>query len=196
MEKYIFVGLGNPGADFTKTRHNLGIIVLQAWVQGMTDKATVTPWNFDAKINGEIAKVITADSVAVCLFPQTFMNDSGEALIKFLKLNPIDSSNIVVLHDDMEIPLGEIQLTMGGSAKGHNGVRSIYDQLGNQDVARLRLGTGRPAEGIDAKDFVLAKFKDHEESDVTKMTIQAGEYLSLILSIGVPEAISQHLPRE
>ena len=154
MEHWLFIGLGNPGSRYVGTRHNLGMAALQAWVEA------------GPKLS------------AHCLFPSTGMNNSGQAAAEFLATNKIPADHIVVIHDDAELPPGEVRLTLGGSAKGHNGVRSIQTTLGSQDFYRLRLGVGRPIEGIMLNNFVLEKFLPEEHEQVTKMIKEAVRILS------------------
>jgi peptidyl-tRNA hydrolase, PTH1 family len=142
MNKIIF-GLGNPGKEYERTRHNLGLNVVRAW-------------GLQTEVRSNV-KIVA---------PTQQMNVSGNVLQDALKFTDIEMNNILIAHDDIELPLGEVQLVLGGSAKGHNGIRSIYDVLGTQDIQRLRLGIGRPPEGMEVKDFVLGKFTTTELSEL------------------------------
>lgn len=142
MKKIIF-GLGNPGDFYKYTRHNLGAIVVYEW------------WIMANKESLSSVEMVDLEFQ---------MNESGNTLVKKLKNIPYESKDILVAHDDIELLFGEVDLVFGGSAKGHNGVRSIHSTLGTQDIQRLRLGVGRPPEGVDVKDFVLSRFSVEEQS--------------------------------
>ena len=141
MKKIVF-GLGNPGDFYKYTRHNLGANVIHEW-WALADRESISSVE---KVDLEFQ-----------------MNESGDTLLKKLKNTPYESKNILVAHDDIELAFGEVELVFGGSAKGHNGVRSVYEALGSQDIWRLRLGVGRPMEGVDVKDFVLKEFNAIEK---------------------------------
>ncbi len=145
-------GLGNPGKPYHGTRHNLGSFIVQKWWQQASD---------EEKRNVVVIK------------PQLSMNQSGEQLKKFLAQTPIPSADILIVHDDMELPLGELQLVNGGSAKGHNGVRSIHENLGTQDIPRLRIGIGRPPVGVDPSEYVLSKFTTEEQPRIENIVKEA-----------------------
>lgn len=139
----LIVGLGNPGQEYQSTRHNLGARVVQQWAS---------------------ASVPTAP-IHILLPEKFFMNDSGQTVAQWLKNKTLTSKDILIVHDDVEMPLGQWQLKSGGSARGHNGVRSIHHVLGTTDVPRLRIGVGKPATGA-LKDFVLGKFTPDEEQQI------------------------------
>ena len=141
MRRIVF-GLGNPGREYEQTRHNLGASVVLNW---------------EAQISDEMKARLRV------LLPTMSMNESGSVLKDALRYIDIELQDILIVHDDIELSLGEAELVLGGSAKGHNGVRSIYDELGTQDFQRLRLGVGRPAEGVDVRDFVLSRFSVEEQ---------------------------------
>lgn len=184
MNDYLFIGLGNPGQQYDKTRHNLGLAALHAWVDQQQARGyAVTDWRDDSKISAQLAQVNFTDKATVtCLWPAAGMNNSGQAVAEYLKYHPFETPQILIIHDDMEISLGEVKIKSGGSAAGHNGVRSIQTALSTQDIARLRLGIGRPVAGA-AEDYVLQKFTASEESAVKKMLAEACELLSERLSV-------------
>lgn len=135
MEKLLLFGLGNPGEKFVGTRHNLG------------------------------ADVIAAQEYSphvVVVEPKLYMNDSGKTLAECMRYYNIPAERVLVVHDDLELALGEIKIQTGGSAKGHNGVRSIQEHLGDANIARLRIGIGRPVDDMPVEKFVLSKFTEEE----------------------------------
>jgi len=206
MSNLLFVGLANPGQKYDGTRHNLGADMLRAWVSAMSGRAEVSEWQENARINAQIAKVrlsslqhteagvrssvsrflvllrpSASDTVTVhCMVPTTGMNVSGQAVAAYLRQNPLSPSDVTVLHDDLELPLGQYQYQVGGSARGHNGVRSIHTELQSQEVARLRVGIGRPEGDIPVDAFVLSKFTSAEQDRLVQLTKEVGVQLTAI----------------
>ncbi len=170
METYLLIGLGNVGPDFERTRHNVGVRFLRDWVSHMEEKGcTVSPWREDQGLAAEISSVqVSPEKKVWCLFPTTMMNDSGEAVARFLRNHPVEHPHVLIVHDDLETAFGEVWVKMGGSAKGHNGVRSIHEKLASQDVARLLVGIGRPPQAVPAEKFVLQKFTAEEEENLLR----------------------------
>jgi PTH1 family peptidyl-tRNA hydrolase len=155
----LIVGLGNPGHDYQKTRHNAGFLALDA----LKKDFSFDTFNADKKLRGEFAKGKSNRQVLVFLKPTTFMNESGvsvQAAMHFYKLN---ASDILVIQDDKDIPLGETRVQVNRGPAGHNGIRSIIEKLGTQDFARIRIGVA-PIEKniIDTADFVLGNFSKEE----------------------------------
>ncbi len=184
MQKVLFIGLGNPGQHYQHTRHNLGITALAQWVQQAAAQAESYQ---DWKRVGDVAHArvsLTNEqsaSVAVhCIFPQTFMNRSGMAVRAYLQKENIPLEHIVLIHDDVELPLGTVRQTLGGSAKGHNGVRSVCEALATTTLTRLRLGVGRPPEGYPLDQYVLEKFSAIVLPAVQTMIDQACTILTTV----------------
>lgn len=148
----ILFGLGNIGKEFNSTRHNLGEATLRAWEKQV---------NADEK------------SAVKLIYPLGLMNNSGLDLAREMGRPLGEVDDLLVIHDDLELPLGECKLSVGGSAKGHNGVRSILQVLGDREITRLRLGIGRPTPGMTARDFVLARFRAEEMTQLGAMTERA-----------------------
>ncbi|HEY7981557.1 MAG TPA: aminoacyl-tRNA hydrolase [Candidatus Eremiobacteraceae bacterium] len=152
----LVVGLGNPGAQYVRTRHNIGFRVVQA----LAAAEEVETWR--SKFNARIAQVPALD--AVIAMPQTYMNDSGAAvqpLAAFYKLTPAE---LLVVCDDFNLPFGRLRLRRGGSDGGNNGLKDITSALGTQEYPRLRFGIGR--NGMDAIGFVLGAFSGDEEKEI------------------------------
>ena len=144
----LIVGLGNPGKEYENTRHNVGFMVLDGLLRGRSE------WRWD----GAWSALMASWDGAIFCKPQTYMNDSGKVIPSILKQG-IKPENILVIHDELEQPFGKIQLRMGGSARGHNGLKSIIAACGDQ-FARMRIGISRPANKEDVPDYVLQKFKE------------------------------------
>jgi PTH1 family peptidyl-tRNA hydrolase len=148
----LFVGLGNPGAEYDDTRHNAGFW----WVDALSRELKV-PLSFDRGYHGLLARTTAGGNTIWLLQPQTFMNLSGKsvsALARFFKIAP---DEILVIHDELDVPPGEAKLKFGGSHAGHNGLRDIHAQLGTGDYWRLRLGVGHPGVKSEVVNWVLKK---------------------------------------
>lgn len=148
----LFVGLGNPGAEYDATRHNAGF-----WWLDALSRELKAPLVFDKSYFGQVARTTASGQTVWLLAPQTFMNLSGKsvaALARFFKLKP---EEILVVHDELDIVPGQVKLKFGGSHAGHNGLRDIHAQLGTGDYWRLRLGVGHPGIKSEVVDWVLKK---------------------------------------
>lgn len=155
---YLVVGLGNPGEEYSKTRHNIGFMAADE----IFSRYNFTP--FKSKFDGLIAEGSINGEKTLLLKPQTYMNLSGNSVGKVAKFYKIPSQNIVVIHDDKDLTLGKLKAKCGGSAGGHNGLKNIDSQIG-QDYNRIRIGIGSPNEHhTDTINFVLSKFSKEELS--------------------------------
>lgn len=146
------IGLGNPGHRFTYTRHNIGFRVIDAFADQLSA-------SFKEQNNTETAHAAFNNQSLILIKPQTFMNSSG-AVIPSLTKKGITAENIVVIHDELELPFGKISLKKGGSHKGHNGLKSLIAALRTPDFWRLRIGIGRPENREEVPDYVLEKFRE------------------------------------
>lgn len=172
----LFLGLGNPGATYDKTRHNFGFIVVDALLEACSRSGDVSPLS-GGKKKYEAWKCRLPISPAVTWIvakPQTFMNKSGEAAVPLLQYYKIPLSRLVVAHDELDLPLGRIRFKTGGGAAGHNGIRSIAECLGSPEFHRLRLGIGKPT-GYDTTSFVLGRFSGTEMDTVSAVSTAALE---------------------
>lgn len=148
------IGLGNPGRQYSHNRHNIGFRVVDALVD-----AHGGSWR--TRENMETAEIVINGAKIIVIKPQTFMNSSGK-VISFLTKQGIKPENILVVHDELELPFGSLKFKMGGSHKGHNGLRSIIEACGDQ-FARLRFGIGRPENKDDVPAYVLQNFNEPQE---------------------------------
>lgn len=156
----VIVGLGNPGAQYARTRHNVGFMA----VDHLHEDYGTTPWTPSQKFQSEIAEATIDGTTVLLMKPQTFMNRSGEAIRKivdFYKLNT--AINILVIVDDIDIPLGTERLRLSGGPGTHNGLKSIVECLG-EDFPRLRIGIGPKPENIDLAAWVLSAMSEEERS--------------------------------
>ena len=155
--EYIIVGLGNPGIQYCKTRHNAGFILIDALAE-----------KYSVKIDRAKYKALTAETVicgkrALLMKPQTFMNLSGEAVGEAARFYKIAPSNIIVLSDDISLDVGKLRVRRKGSAGGHNGLKSINEHIGSEEYPRLKIGVGqKPHPDFDLADWVLSAFSEEE----------------------------------
>lgn len=155
----IIVGLGNPGEKFEFTRHNAGFLAIDSFLKG---QETI---HCESKFNGNICEVHFHATKTFFVKPKTFMNNSGEAVREICRFYKLDTSrDLLVVHDEMDLPFGEIRTTKSSRAAGHNGVQSIIDELGSQDFHRIRIGVeGRKSrEEMPTEAYVLAPFSEVE----------------------------------
>ena len=148
----LFVGLGNPGADYEQTRHNAGFW----WIDALS-RELKAPLAFDKSYYGQVARTVVNGQTVWLLTPRTFMNLSGKsvaALARFFKILP---EEVLVVHDELDIVPGQAKLKFGGSHAGHNGLRDIHAQLGSADYWRLRIGIGHPGSAAEVVNWVLKK---------------------------------------
>lgn len=169
----LIVGLGNPGAEYERTRHNAGFLFLDF----LRESWDFPPFRPETKWKGNISAGLHDGEKTVLLKPETFMNRSGDsvrALMDFYKLSPAD---IVVIHDDLDIAPGSFKVTESSRAAGHNGVADLIEKLGTQDFRRIRIGIGRPPENVPAEKYVLTPFSDEERKTLEKLFPEAEKSL-------------------
>lgn len=161
----LIVGLGNPGPEYTHTRHNLGFLALDH----LADNLKAEPFRLDKKFLAEIASVIYGGKKILLAKPVTFMNESGRAVRALVDFYKLGLESLVVFHDDLDIAPGTLRETDSSRSAGHNGVQSIIDVLGTQNFHRLRLGIGRPTEVngycTPSHDYVLQNFSEEEKKN-------------------------------
>ena len=146
----LIVGLGNPGPKYEATRHNAGF-----WFVDFLAREAGAHLRLEAKFHGEVSKVIVAGRDVWLLKPNTFMNRSGQAVRAIAQFYQIEIADILVVHDELDVPAGALKVKQGGGHAGHNGLRDIIDQLGGNEFMRLRIGISRPATGGDITNYVL-----------------------------------------
>lgn len=175
---YLIIGLGNPGKQYENTRHNLGFRVLDLLVNGE---------KFERKYDCEFLKL----EDLILAKPQTFMNKSGEAVKEIVKFYP--KSNLIVIHDDIDLPMGSIRVQKNISAAGHNGVQSIIDELGTQNFIRIRLGIDNPEmrKNIPSEDYVLQKFSEDEKKIILEILEKTKKAVEILQTEGLEAAQSK-----
>ena len=200
----VFVGLGNPGKQYEKTRHNIGFEVLRAF-------AALLELTFgeEKRFQSEVAKGVISDeqssqTVAHLVMPLTYMNHSGRAVRRYLDFYKLDAQHLVVIVDDVALPLGKVRLRKSGRSGGHRGLESVEVHVGSQNYTRLRIGVGEPSkeqrvrEGGEAlSNYVLSKFTKEEQKNLEPLLADCAEVLLKLLKddpTGVINEINQNKP--
>ena len=159
--KTLLVGLWNPQSKYLKTRHNIGADILEKFCTKNSIELKL-----DKSGSFKIGKKSVENSNIDIIFPMVSMNNSGEALKAYLKYSNVEATNILVIHDDIDLGFGRLRLKSGSSDGGHNGIKSINSYLQSNEYFRLKVGVGRPPKGVNPADFVLSKFYNNEEEEV------------------------------
>jgi len=183
---YLIVGLGNPGADYAKTRHNAGFLL----VEQLAARWRVD-WKRERRFNAQMARAERHGRHVLLCQPQTFMNASGEAVGAVVSFYRLPRTRILVVVDDADLPLGEVRLRAGGSSGGHHGLESIEQHLGSREFARLRLGIGRQAGAREITGYVLGRLDRAEAALMEKVLDRAAGQAECWLNDGIQKAMNQ-----
>jgi len=183
---FLVVGLGNPGKEYVGTRHNVGAAVVEALAEAHD---CVLRKSRDQSLTAEISlegkKVLLA-------FPQTFMNNSGQAVSSIMRRNGISNpENLIVVHDEMDTPPGDLRIKFGGGLAGHNGLKSITNHLHTQDYLRLRLGIGKPADKDSGANYVLKRPSKTEQEIFSQAIQKAIEAIEALILEGKDAAMAR-----
>ncbi len=171
----LVVGLGNPGHQYQNTRHNIGFLALDFFSKQHSFDITAT------KFNSLYSETTLFDQKIFFIKPQTFMNLSGQAVKHFSDFYKVPSQNILILHDDIDLPFETIRKKAKGGHAGHNGIKSIMEILGTDQFLRLRLGVGRPFDATDVSDYVLSQFNAEEKQKLPILFERISELLEKTL---------------
>jgi len=177
----LVAGLGNPGREYERTRHNAGWMVLD-------EVARRHGGSWRSKFSGSLSEVRLGDLRLALLKPETYMNESGRSVAAAARFFKVEPDSLLVVHDDVDLEAGRLQARRGGGLAGHNGLRSLARDLGTQDFLRLRIGVGRPGRGDprSVSDWVLSPFAPEE--DVDALVSRAADAVETIATEGVEEA--------
>ena len=167
----IVVGLRNPGPDYEGTRHNVGAEV----VERVLARAGTPPGKAPSRISGLIAQTGVGEDRTLFLLPFTFMNESGRAVRSALDYYKVPADDLLVIHDDIDLPFGRLRLQVAGGSGGHNGIRSLENALGTKEFSRLKVGVGRPPGFQDPADYVLRRFSKNERPEVDLIVDDAAD---------------------
>jgi PTH1 family peptidyl-tRNA hydrolase len=158
----LFVGLGNPGSQYEKNRHNVGFMA----VSRIVENHNFSPWK--NKFRGSISNGLLRNQKIIILKPNTFMNLSGQSVGEVIRFYKIPSSKVIVFHDEIDFPLGKLKFKSGGGHAGHNGLRSISEHIGS-DYIRVRIGVGHPGNKNAVANYVLGDFSKVEQETITQI---------------------------
>jgi len=183
---FLIVGLGNPGAEYAKTRHNAGFLLVTKLAERW--KAS---WTLEKKFNARVAKAERNEGRVLLCEPQTFMNSSGQTVGPLIGFYRVPLNRLLVVVDDADLPFGEIRLRPGGSSGGHHGLESIEQHLGTREFARLRIGIGRKDGVREITDYVLGRFSAAETELAEKVLSAAADQTEVWLKAGIQKAMSQ-----
>ena len=185
-ENTLIVGLGNPGLAYRHNRHNVGFMVADALAEKL--EIPLKRVKFKAQIgNGKLE-----DIPIIIAKPLTFMNNSGEAVAPLVRYFKVPLERLLVIHDDMDLPLGTLRMRPSGGSAGHNGMLSIFDKLGTNAIPRLRVGIGRPPGRMDPADYVLQDFPRSEEELLSMVIAQACEAALAFITTGLEKAMNTY----
>ncbi len=182
----MIVGLGNPGSDYKNTRHNVGFMVLDAFLGDVSWKDKFNAKYYIDNIDGE--KVIF-------IKPTTYMNLSGNAVVEFVNYYDLELEDILVVHDDLDLPFGKYKLKTNSSAGGHNGIKSIISSLGSQDFARLKIGISHD-RSVDTKDYVLGNFSKADKELFESMQVTFNKIIKCFIKEGIARTMNIYNTKE
>jgi len=182
----LIVGLGNPGLAYRHNRHNIGFMVADVLAQKI--EIPLKRVKFKAQIgNGKVEGI-----PVIIAKPLTYMNNSGEAVAPLVHYFKVPLERLLVIHDDMDLPLGTLRMRPSGGSAGHNGMLSIFDKLGTNAIPRLRVGIGRPPGRMDPADYVLQDFPKSEEELLNMVIAQACEAVLAFITTGLEKAMNTY----
>lgn len=182
---WLVAGLGNPGAQYCFQRHNIGFMAIDTVLaeHGLSLRGK-------SEFQAETFRLSIHQTSLLLAKPMAYMNRSGESIRGLMDFYKITTDRLVVFHDDLDLPLGEMRIQKNRGHGGHNGVRSIHEILGSSDYIRIKLGIGRPAEALSVTQFVLSNFLDLESQMVSDLLVNAADSLTILLTEGYHRAAS------
>ena len=185
-DRWLVVGLGNPGATYEATRHNAGFLIIDELLSRVGGRLKAH------KGNADVCESRLSALPTVLAKPRTFMNESGGPVAALRDYYKIDAQRLVVVHDELDIPFGTVRLKLGGGDNGHNGLRSIRRSIGTGDFLRVRFGIGRPPGRMDPAAFVLKPFASAERADLGWAVDRTADAVESLLTDGLEAAQNQY----
>ena len=182
---FLIAGLGNPGAQYRRNRHNVGFMV----VDTLADVMGITLQRVEHR--ALVGKDHLADDRLILAKPQTYMNESGSAVAPLMRFYKIPLAQLLVVHDDLDLPFGTMRLRPGGGSGGQRGVESIVNKLSTRDFARLRIGIGRPPGRMDPKDYVLHDFDPPDLEYLPELLDRASAAIRCFIRDGIEQAMNE-----
>jgi peptidyl-tRNA hydrolase, PTH1 family len=185
LNVYLVAGLGNPGLQYRGTRHNVGCQFIDAWRRGLgvrlIDRGFQSKYTWTAYEGNEV----------ILLRPLTFMNRSGSAVRACADFYGIVPEQVLIVHDDLDLPVGRLKMARGSGSGGHKGVQSIIEHLGSKEFCRLKIGIGRPCYGESVEDYVLSPFYDDEQADIQEVLQTAIQACEWFIVDGIESAMNK-----
>ncbi|MEU0499597.1 aminoacyl-tRNA hydrolase [Nocardia sp. CA-107356] len=182
----LVVGLGNPGPEYERTRHNIGFLVADVLAQRVGGRFAV-----HKKSGADLLQARLDGRQVLIAKPRSFMNLSGRPVAALAKFFSVPPTEVIVVHDELDLPFGQVRLKRGGGEGGHNGLRSVSSALTTKDYLRTRIGIGRPPGRQDPADYVLKPFSSAERKEVPVIVEQAADAVELLLRVGLEPAQNQ-----
>ena len=184
-DRWVVVGLGNPGEKYAKTRHNAGAMVLDELLR--RNSASLKRH----KSGCAIAEISVGDQRMVLARPMSYMNESGRPVRELVRWYKVPLEQVIVIHDELDIPFGEVRIKAGGGTAGHNGVKSVASHLGSKEFIRVRMGVGRPRGRQDPVDYVLSDFSASERKELDFIIQEAADAVERIIEVGAERAMNE-----
>lgn len=178
----LIIGLGNPGKEYENTRHNIGFMVLDNYLKNSS---------WQKKFNALYTTEIINNEKVIFVKPETYMNLSGNSVIEFINFYKIEYKDILVIHDDLDLPFGKIRVKTNSSAGGHNGIKSIINRIRNNNFARLKIGISHNING-DTKDFVLGKFNKEQLAQLEKTFILTNQIIEDFINYDINKVMNDY----
>jgi PTH1 family peptidyl-tRNA hydrolase len=181
----LIVGLGNNGKDYSLNRHNVGF-----WFIDKLAELSLNPFKKESKFNAKVLQTTIAKNLVFLLKPNGYINLSGSPILSFIKFYKINPEEILIIHDDIDIKLGDIKIKFGGGHSGHNGLKDIIKTLKSKDFYRLRIGVGRPINNQEVVDFVLNNPSKAESTKILNSISRALDIIDKIITKEIDEAMN------
>ena len=182
----LIVGLGNPGPKYEQTRHNVGFVFVDELA-----RSKGASWKLENKFHGEVCKLSLVGNEVWLLKPNTYMNLSGKAVAALARFYKIAPESILVVHDELDIPPGQLRLKQGGGHGGHNGLRDIVAQMGSREFLRLRVGIGHPGDSRDVTNYVLGKASPEDQKHIDNAIDEAMRTLPQVMEGDMQPAMNR-----
>lgn len=187
----LIIGLGNPGKEYENTRHNAGFLALDhIFSPSMEGEQGGVVWKFEKRFNASLAEIKIGAEKVLLAKPQTFMNNSGDAIAKLVRFYKIKPADVFLVHDDVDLPIGTLRIKVGGSSAGHKGVASVMASAKGAPFARFRIGIAPGARHKPAMDIVLGKFTANEKKKLAPVLERITDALTVAITEGTEKAMT------
>lgn len=181
----LVAGLGNPGKEYINTKHNVGFLTVDEISRRVGIELN------KKKFHSSFGDGLFGDSRLLLIKPDTYMNRSGEAVASVQQFYNLPAENILVVYDEMDLPVGTVKIKPGGGSAGHNGIKSIISQMGSSDFVRIRIGIGKPRSGTGGANHVLSGFSKSEQEEIEESIVRASDAVLEIIESGLQTAMNK-----